>query len=274
MTSLLCWATYREGEAATPSSIYVASDSRITWGGPNRLWDGARKVFTCRIEPHVYGYSGDVVFPSLAIAQIVSAIDNGALFPKGANAELMHEIVLASLTVSFQRRHQTPDQDFSILHVLRTGKNKRRRFSVRQISYDSKRKEWKSVTSVIPAKTDTIAILGSGGTSVKKHMHKWRASDAWGRSAAIFSGFCDALFSAEDRYSGGMPQLGAVNPGSHAQIIGFVDDDGALYLHGLAVSPVKTMRRIRWFNRDFEDRDPLTNELRPGARRFPRPKGI
>jgi hypothetical protein len=274
MTSLVCWATYREGEAEIPSSIYMVSDSRITWGAPKRHWDGARKVFGCRIEPHIFGYCGDVVFPSLVISQIVSAIDNGVLFPKGATAEVIHEIVVASLKESFRRRHETPDQDFSILHALRIGRDDTRKFSIWHITYDSKRKEWNSSRSTIPRQTDTIAVLGSGKMSVEKYMRIWRASSAWGRSAAIFSGFCDALFSAEDRYSGGMPQIGALNPGSHAQIIGFVDDDGALYLHGLRVISVETMRRIRWFDRHFEDHDPLTNQLRKDARRYPRPKGL
>lgn len=60
-----------------------------------------RKVFTCRIEPHMFGYCGDVVFPSLAIAQIVSAIDNGVLFRAKASADDKHEAVYASLKKSF-----------------------------------------------------------------------------------------------------------------------------------------------------------------------------
>ena len=50
MTTLVCWAAYMAGKANSPNSIYIASDSRITWGAPKKYWDGARKVFTCRID--------------------------------------------------------------------------------------------------------------------------------------------------------------------------------------------------------------------------------
>ena len=45
--------------------IYLASDSRITWGSANRRWDAGRKLFTSDKSSHAFGYCGDVVFPSL-----------------------------------------------------------------------------------------------------------------------------------------------------------------------------------------------------------------
>jgi hypothetical protein len=220
MTALVSWATYKAGQTSAPNSIYIVSDSRITWGTHRASWDGGRKVFTCRIEPHMFGYCGDVVFPSLAIAQIVSAIDNGVLFQAKASADEKHEAVYASLIKSFQRRRDTPDQDFWILHALRMGEDATRSFSVRQISYDASQRKWQSVPLLIPPTTGILAILGSGKVSVKRHIDRWLNSSVGGRGSAIFSGFCDALFSGEDKHSGGMPQIRALNPGSHTQIIG------------------------------------------------------
>ena len=56
----------------------------------------------------MFGYCGDVVFPSLVIAQIVSAIDNGVLFSTGATVEIMHEVVLSPSKSPFSedRRHR------------------------------------------------------------------------------------------------------------------------------------------------------------------------
>ena len=273
MTMLICWATYKAGELNIPNSIYIASDSRITWGTPEKHWDGARKVFACRIEPHLFGYCGDVVFPSLVIAQIVTAIDNGVLFSARAGAQSMHEVVVEILKKSFRRRRNTPDQDFSILHALRTGEDEAREFSVWQISYDYKKEVWKSSPLIIPATTETIVILGSGKPLVEKYLHMWRKSYAWGKSAAIFSAFSDALFSAADKHSGGMPQIGSLNPGSHAQIIGYIDEDD-VYLNGLEVVPVNTMRRILWFNRHFEVCSPATKKRQKKARRHARPREL
>src|SRR4051794_9784665 len=157
MTTLISWATYIAGQANAPSSIYIVSDSRITWGTHNRYWDGGRKVFTCCIEPHMFGYCGDVVFPSLVLAQIASAIDNGVLFRSAASAEEKNEVVFSSLKKSFQRRRDTPDQSFSILHALRTGTDATRNFFIWQISYDSKKREWQNRSLTIPRTTDIIA---------------------------------------------------------------------------------------------------------------------
>jgi hypothetical protein len=168
VTSLICWATYKAGQAFAPNSIYIASDSRITWATPKKYWDGARKVFTCRVEAHMFGYCGDVVFPSLVIAQLVSAIDNGVLFPSRASAQDRHEFVYNSLQKSFRRRSDVPDQDFSILHALRMGEDEKRKFSIWEISYDSKRKEWNTAPLPIPTTTDIVAIFGSGEATIKR----------------------------------------------------------------------------------------------------------
>jgi hypothetical protein len=273
MTTLISWAVYRAGQATRPNSIYITSDSRITWGSHTTYWDGGRKIFTCRVEPHMFGYCGDVVFPSLVVAQIVSAIDNGVLFESTTSAEEKHEIVYTSLKKSFERRRDTPDQDFSILHALRMSENATRLFAVWQVSYHSKQREWQSIPMPIPATTGLIAVLGSGKASVKKHIDRWTKSDVGARSSAFFSGFCDALFSAEDKYSGGMPQIGALNPGSHAQIIGFIDND-AHYLHGLEVVPMKTLHRIKWCDRHFQNINPSTLKRPAKARRLKRPSGL
>lgn len=273
MTTLISWASYKAGHAHSPNSIYFASDSRITWGSHKKHWDGGRKVFACRLEPHIFGYCGDVVFPSLVIAQMVSAIDSGVLFPSAASAEQKQSAVLETLKKSFQRRNDAPDQDFSILHALRVGQDKKRAFSVWSIEYESKQKTWRSTPLALPSATGIAAMLGTGRASVTKYIKLWSASDVGGRSSAIFSGFCDALFSGEDKYSGGMPQICALNPGSHAQTLGFINDK-AHFLHGLEMVPVKTLYRIKWFDRHFQAIDPSTMKLKAKAKRLKRPSGL
>ena len=67
-------------------------------------------------EPHLFGYCGDVVFPSLVLGQVVSAIDQGLLFSPEANAEEKNMAVFESVKSSHSRRHNAPKQDFSIVH--------------------------------------------------------------------------------------------------------------------------------------------------------------
>jgi hypothetical protein len=274
MTTLVSWVSYMPGPKGTaPNALYLVSDSRITWGSSARHWDAGRKVFTCRIEPHMFGYCGDVVFPSLVLAQIISAIDNGLLFADDADAEQKHTIVFESIQRSFRRRHDTPDQNFWILHALRTGDGPGRIYSVWQIFYNAKTRTWDTVSLPIPPKTAIVAILGTGTASVKKHVSLWTRSDVGGRSSAIFSAFCDALFSKEDLHSGGAPQIAALHPGSHAQIIGFIQDD-IHYLHGLEMIPGKMLHRIKWRDRHFQNINPSTRRRGANDRRLKRPFGL
>ena len=73
MTSLISWIGV---DSRAPSSIYLASDSRITWGNKG-TWDNARKVFGSTNYPELLGYCGDVLFPSQALGQLIDLIDLG-----------------------------------------------------------------------------------------------------------------------------------------------------------------------------------------------------
>ena len=54
------------------------SDSRITW--PNAHWDAGQKLFVSTRFPDIFGYSGDVQFPTLALRQILDRMDQGGFW--------------------------------------------------------------------------------------------------------------------------------------------------------------------------------------------------
>jgi hypothetical protein len=122
MTTLLVWVSYSTtGERSDlPRAMYMASDSRITWGSEFRRWDAGRKIFAPVKEPHLFGYCGDVVFPSLVLGQLVSAIDQGILFHPETSGDERNASVLASLKTSHQRRQNVEERDFEIVHVYRS----------------------------------------------------------------------------------------------------------------------------------------------------------
>ena len=72
MTTLQSWVSYSDtGEKPhLPRAVYIASDSRITWGAAHRRWEAGRKVFAAKEYPHLFGYCGDVILPALLIGQI------------------------------------------------------------------------------------------------------------------------------------------------------------------------------------------------------------
>ena len=65
-TSLVVWVRV---DSRGPASLHLASDSRISWGEPktgSHLIFGTfeRKVFASTRHPDIFGYCGDVAFPS------------------------------------------------------------------------------------------------------------------------------------------------------------------------------------------------------------------
>jgi hypothetical protein len=75
MTSLASWIGI---DSRGQSSIYIVSDSRISWG-ENAVWNYGRKVFASRTTPEIFGYCGDVLFPSMFLSQVVDSISIGQL---------------------------------------------------------------------------------------------------------------------------------------------------------------------------------------------------
>jgi hypothetical protein len=230
-------------------------------------------VFTAHDEPHVFGYCGDVVFPSLVLAQVTSAIDQCILFPEDADANAKHAAILHSVKTSFGRRHNTPDESFWILHAMRTSPWPTPAFAVWQVHYDAKAKAWEDHPLEIPSRTGIVGLLGTGRRAVKTQSDRWRNSYVGARSSSIFSAFCDALRSGGDPNSGGAPQIAALYTQHPPQVLGFIEG-GAYYLHGLEVLPGKMLDRIEWRDGLFQRLNPATGRRMSGARRLVRPTGL
>jgi hypothetical protein len=71
MTTIVAWLGV---DSRGPASLYLASDSRITWG-PSTSWDVRRKLFVCRTQPYLFGYAGEAFAPTHLLGQITERID-------------------------------------------------------------------------------------------------------------------------------------------------------------------------------------------------------
>lgn len=272
MTTLIAWTSYSDtGEQShLPRAIYVASDSRITWGSVTRRWEAGRKIFAPLKEPHIFGYCGDVVFPSLVLGQIISAIDYGILFSKESSAEEKNEIVFESIKTSHKRRHNVPENDFEILHVFRTQDWPSTTFAAWVISYVAATDLWNCSQISLPSTTGIVKAMGSGASAAKTHASTWNRSDVGGTSRAIFSAFCDAVASGNDPLTGGSVQVYALYTENEPRPLGYVDS-GLRFLHGLQLASCSSAANIEWRDRLFQRVNPMTLKPIEGARRFARP---
>ena len=273
MTTLAAWITYSQtGEKPElPRALYMASDSRITWGSKSIRWDAGRKVFNPKEEPHIFGYCGDVVFPSLALGQIILAIDNGVLFDHHSSPAQKHESIIQLLKNSFANGLNHPARDFSILHAYRESPWPHTEFHIWQITYRTKNCEWDSQKLSIPKETGIIVSLGSGAPCAQNHREIWSDSDAGGTSRSYFSALCDAIASGGDPFSGGAPQLCALYPTPPPKSIGVIKDD-RYFLHGIELQSSPLLSKIEWKDELFRDIDPKTKKVKDGARKFAKPR--
>jgi len=193
MTSLVAWVG---ADSRGVASAYFASDSRITWPA-SAPWDHGRKLFACRRYPHILGYCGDVLFPTQTLSQITEMIDSDLLVKSSDTVDERTSRIVSTLEAAFETYPATSKQAFEILYCTRESAALLSQFHLRQITFSPSGAPKVSLIEV-PMKSETIAILGSGASSVREHLGRWRASDVGGTSRAMFSAFCDSLRSGRD----------------------------------------------------------------------------
>ncbi|WP_128918631.1 hypothetical protein [Bradyrhizobium nanningense] len=271
MTTLAAWSGV---DPRGPASLYLVSDSRITWGSQSKRWDAGRKLFGCRNTPDVFGYVGDVVFPSLLLGQIAAAADDGVLFGAEANAQSRHAIVVETAKISLASRYNAPDYGFTILHGARDGVGMNARFRLWELTYNAATATsaalWTDEELPIDEKQSALhTALGSGGHAVIKQNDALKY-DAQGRtSRSIFWAFCDSLKNKTDPLSGGAPQLVGLYRTATAKSYG-IAYEGHRYYQGLLVPDSAHLSGIEWRDVTFQRVDGATMQVLPGAQRHGR----
>ena len=272
MTTLQSWVSYSDtGECPhLPRAIYLASDSRITWGSANRRWEAGRKVFTTREEPHLFGFCGDVILPALVIGQILSAIDSGVLYAKNASTADRHDAVFKAVQRGIDQAISTPTSDFTIHHIQRERPWPQTSFRAWNIFFNASIRACTSREASVPSTTDLVGAYGSGKESAAEHRVQWQLSDAAGRSRALLASLCDSIRPGNDPLSGGPPQVAALYTKGPPVQIGMIVE-GRCFLNGLEVDIAPHLTNIEWRDSLGQVVDPMTGKPMPGARRFARP---
>jgi len=273
MTTLVAWIVFTPtgDKPELPRAIYIASDSRISWGSKSHTWDAGRKLFSPTYEPHLFGYCGDVVFPSLMLGQISTAINRNVFFELNSTAEEKHAQFVNSIQKSFNRQFNAPNEGFSIVHAFRSNSWPSTEYHFWLVEFIAKSKSWTSTKVPIPNSTSTLISLGTGARGLKSEFTKWEKSASGGMSRAIFSAFCDNLSNGNDPLSGGPAQISALYSALPPQTIGVVKDR-KFYLNGLEVLYRKSIHKMEWVDDLFQRINPKTMEPMHGSRKFIRPR--
>jgi hypothetical protein len=269
MTSFVAWVG---ADSRGPASLYLASDSRISWGAGS-TWDHGRKLFASTRHPDLLGYVGDVLFPSLVLSQLISAINAGALYKIGAMPDERFCCIRDTIRDSFNHLPSSARHTFTIVYGTREGEGIGARFSLWILVWNPVR-GWAESTFPLPIRSSSLWVSGSGEDAIQQWQSRWNSSSQGGTSRAVFSAFCSAISSGSDPNSGGAPQLVGLYRKGPARTIGTVAY-GTAYLFGMPLPHAVQAQtsEIEWRNVTFERCD-ATGKRLPDAQRHYTPRGL
>jgi len=267
LTSFIAWLG---ADSRGPTSLYFASDSRISWSGDPKTWDTGRKVFATQKTPEIFGFTGSVLLPQAVLTRTCDFIDRGFRSQESSNSPESRAEWLTAMVENEAKSHpQERLGDFSIFYGLRTGQGMpdRSHFNLFNIDWSS-RENAISLTSIeIPLVSSILKLHGSGTSSIKKWAISWKRSDQGNTSRTMFSAFCDSISSGEDKLTGGEPQLIGLYRNGNARVFGVVTKNGPS-MEGSLYPPIAVSADIEWRDTLFQRVDrtgtPLKNAQRHG----------
>lgn len=270
MTSLISWISV---DSRGPASIYLASDSRISWERMDS-WDCGRKLFSTVNSPELLGYCGDVLFPSLSLGVVQNLVDYNYLFLKNDTPEKKKEKIFHFLKQGFGEypKKRIARNSFSIIYCTKEYNLMLSVFHVYSLNWNQSN-GFSEEKLVLPKKSGLIKAWGSGKDSIKKWHDRWQRTTEKGTSRSIFCSFCDSLSSGDDKFSGGPPQLVGIYRKNNGRTIG-IKYKGDLYVYGQKASEENNLEEIEWRNPAFERIDCRTKEIIVDAQRHKKPKGL
>lgn len=251
MTMLASWVGV---DTHGPTSAYIISDSRISWN-EHENFDHGKKVFASKSFPELFGYAGDVLFPSIVIQQILEMIDNGVLFNPDTPCHQKNEIVFNKISYELSKYPlQWSAKSFQILHITRdtiVTKERYPKFRAYTISYDCYNWERKEIE--IPAESGILCIFGSGKSEFLNNYQRYQNCCNKNTSRNVFHCFVDTLNNIHDPYCGGAPQLVGIyrKPGSYAKYFGIIYNSKR-YIAGSEVPCGSNYNSVDWHNENFE----------------------
>lgn len=230
-------------------------------------WDRGRKTFAASSSPHIFGYWGDVLFPSLALPTVLGEISAGAMRSRGsAFGDIGNSI--RRLWVGYPQREQ---RDFGIILGTRRRDGMDSVFELAVMTFEAESRSWDLREVPMPRASARLHLAGSGSKYVREAERVWEESAQGGTSRAIYSAFVDALSRGTDPYSGGAPQLVGLHRKGPGIRFGTVYQ-GKRYIAGNRITQKRArISNVQWFNELFERTDGGRAKRLPTAQRHALP---
>lgn len=266
MTLIISWIGVDDKKNGKEiSSIYLASDSRYTWGNVGK-YDYGIKVFGSTKHPEIFGFCGDVMFPSTILGQIIPQIDNGILLDATDNPETKNTKIYNYIKSSLETYpKEFLGGTFTILHGTRFGKI----FKLFKTSFGFD-KQLKNEEIELPIISTKVFSGGSGSTEFDKNWEQWESQkhNNFRTSRAVYHCLYQTLKTIKDPRTGGFPQIVGLYRNKNSRLFGIVENDKK-YIYGKESSEDINSTSIEWRNDNFERMNPQTLKILEGAQRQP-----
>ncbi len=280
MTMLASWVGV---DTHGTASAYIVSDSRISWNN-NSNFDHGKKVFASKNYPEIFGYAGDVLFPSIVLQQIIEMIDADILFERHNYCHEKNKIIFDKLSYELNKYPiDNSTKNFEILHISRDTIVK----SSHEFMQESQGKiidanlkyphyyafllsfnngKWRREEIKVPAKSEVLCILGSGKSEFIKNYSRYQDGLNKDTSRNVYHCFIDTLINIQDPFCGGAPQLVGIyrKPGVYGKYFGVIYN-GKRYFAGSEVPNNSNYNNVGWRNENFEICDGRDKKIVEGA---------
>ena len=206
-----------------PCALYIASDSRITWGSAQYRWDSGQKTFISSTDPDIFGYCGSAFFPTQILNHVSRQMEAGVLFGSNANADERHGRWLRTVKASIANSSQAQIKGFSILHGSRDSSGMSSSFRLWQSKYTAEGQSWTDdEIKIRDNHSHFVSIEGTGEKPLTNRIMESCRSDFAQTSRLAFQTFFKSLQEHDDPKSGGAPQIVGIYRISNAQHFGTI----------------------------------------------------
>lgn len=266
MTLIASWIGVDDKkEGKKPASIYIASDSRYSWGNAGK-YDYGIKVFGSSRFPEIFGFCGDVLFSSIVLGQMIPQIDSGLILNDFDSGEMKNRKLFDFIKSSLESYpKEFLSGTFTILHATRINKD----FKCYKTSYNSD-KQLLNQEILLPNISTKIYSGGSGKVEFDDNWLKWESEkhNDHRTSRAVYHCLFKTLKEIKDPRTGGLPQIVGLYRIGNSKLFGFVENNKK-YIYGKESSEDINSTRIEWRNENFERMNPETLKMIEGAQRQP-----
>lgn len=266
MTLIIAWIGVDDNkEGKKPASLYIASDSRYSWGTSDK-YDYGIKVFGSSRFPEIFGFCGDVLIPSIILGQLLPQIDSGIILNDSDSGIEKNNKILDFISTSIENYPKGQSTgSFTILHGTRSEKE----FSCFKTSFD-KVSGLKNEQVSLPLISTKISSEGSGKKEFDFNFQEWERErhNNYRTSRGVFHCLSETLKTIKDPMTGGLPQIVGLYRINNSRIFGIVENEKK-YIYGKESSEDINSNRIEWRNQNFERMNPETLKIISGAQRQP-----